>query len=138
MAAAIRAGIAYFLVVFAAGFVLGTMRVLVAAPYLGEFGAVLLELPVILAVSWFACAWLARQFNVPSGVTHRLVMGFLAFMLLMLAEAGISVFAFGRSIAEHLASYRTASAQAGLAAQVAFALFPLAHALFFSPRQGTP
>lgn len=41
------AGLAYFAVVFAAGFALGVLRVLFAMPILGETVAVLFELPVM-------------------------------------------------------------------------------------------
>ena len=54
IARSLLAGAAYFAVVFATGFALGVVRVLVTAPRLGETGAVLLEVPIILAASWFA------------------------------------------------------------------------------------
>jgi hypothetical protein len=52
-------------------------------------------------------------------------MGGLAFALLIIAELGVSVLAFARSVTEHVATYREVAAQVGLAAQVAFAAFPL-------------
>lgn len=58
MMRAALAGLAYFTLVFAAGFGLGTLRVLALAPILGEGGAVLLELPIILAIAWMACRWI--------------------------------------------------------------------------------
>jgi hypothetical protein len=118
------AAFAYFAIAFAAGFALGTVRVLAVVPLVGELGAVALELPVMLAVSWLAAGWCVRWFAVPARAGPRLVMGGLAFVLLMLAELGVSVAAFGRSPAEHLATYRNLPALAGLAAQVGFALFP--------------
>ena len=130
MTAALRAGVLYFMIVFAVGFALGTVRVLLIVPRFGETNAVLLELPVMLALSWIACAWLVRRFAVPPGVAERLAMGGVAFALLMLGELGVSVFGFGRTVAEHLANYRTMSIRLGLAAQVGFALFPLIHASF--------
>ena len=41
----------YVAAVFAAAFVLGTLRVLLVAPRLGELAAVALELPVVLCLS---------------------------------------------------------------------------------------
>ncbi len=52
---AVLAGVLYFGLVFALGFILGTLRVLVLEPRLGSTGAVLLELPVMLAASWLLC-----------------------------------------------------------------------------------
>jgi hypothetical protein len=126
--AALKAGIAYFAIAFAAGFALGALRVTVVAPRLGEAGALWLELPVMLALSWFVCAWLVRRHDVADAFAPRLAMGAVAFALLMTAEAGVSTLVFGRSLAQHLAIYRTANGQLGLAAQVAFAGFPLVQA----------
>lgn len=125
MSEALRAGVVYFVVVFATGFLLGTIRVLAIIPQVGETAAVLLELPVMLAFSWATCVWLVRRFAVPPRTSDRVVMGGLAFLFLMIAEVGVSVFAFGRTFAEHLQTFRTTDAQLGLAGQVLFAGFPL-------------
>jgi hypothetical protein len=125
MSAAIRAGAVYFAFVFLAGFALGTLRVLVVAPRLGATVAVLLEAPVILAISWAACGWCLRRLKPPATVSARATMGAVAFALLMSAELGLSVLVFGRSIAAHFADYGTAAGAIGLAAQIGFALLPL-------------
>jgi hypothetical protein len=129
----VKAGVAYFVVVFAAGFVLGTLRVLAIAPRIGETAAVLVELPVILTVSWFACGWIVSGFLKGSGAGSLLAMGAVAFVLLMAAEAGLSVSAFGRTVGEHLDTYRTAGGAVGLAGQVVFALLPLIRGLRKTP-----
>jgi hypothetical protein len=121
----IKAGVAYFAVVFGAGFVLGTLRVLLLAPQIGETAAVFVELPVILTISWFACGWIVRRFFSASTVQTLAAMGAVAFGLLMAAEAALSVFVFGRSMGEHLDTFRTVSGAIGLAGQVVFALLPL-------------
>ncbi len=125
MASVLRGGFLYFAIAFAAGFVLGTLRILVLAPLIGELAAVALELPVMLLVSWFACGGLVRQFSVPALAFPRLAMGALAFGLLMLAEIALSVLAFGRSGAEYLALLQTPSGLLGLSGQIAFAFIPL-------------
>ncbi len=119
---ALVAGAYYFQIVFAIGFGLGTLRALVVAPRVGEASAVLLELPIILAASWYVAGVLVARFRI--GKDQRLVMGFFAFALLMLAEAVLSVVLFGRTISDHLAHYRTFAGAAGLAGQVLFALVP--------------
>lgn len=120
---ALRLGLAYFAAVFAAGFVLGALRVLAVAPRLGETGAVVLELPVMLAVSWLVCGRLLRGRRLSAG--QALAMGGVAFACLMLAEAGLSVLAFGRSLATHIALYAELPHRIGLAGQAAFAALPL-------------
>ena len=123
------AGVAYFAVVFALGMLLGTLRVLVVAPLLGELRAVLLELPIMLAASWFASRWITGRLAVPAAVGPRIVMGTVALLLLLGAETGLSVLAFGRTLSEHLAAYRHGPAASGLAAQVLFGMFPLLQGL---------
>jgi uncharacterized membrane protein YhdT len=126
MASAIKVGILYFAIVFAAGFLLGTFRVFVLLPLIGELAAVALELPIILIISWLVCRRLINRFSVPATASQRLAIGALAFCLLMLAEVGLSVLVFDRSGAEYLAHLQTAPGLLGLAGQIAFALLPLA------------
>ena len=64
MTQTIKAATAYFAIVFGIGFVLGTARVLVIIPRIGELAAVLLEVPVMLATSWFAARWCIARFAV--------------------------------------------------------------------------
>jgi hypothetical protein len=125
MSAALRAGIVYFAVVFAAGFALGTLRVTVLVPRLGELGAVALELPLMLAVSWLACGWLLRSFAVPRRTAARAAMGALGLALLLAAELVLGSVAFGRTLPGQLAAWQTLPGALGLAAQLAFGLFPL-------------
>lgn len=128
MATALRAGFAYFLIVFAIGFVLGTVRVLVVVPQFGATNAVLIELPIMLTASWIACAWVVRRFKVAAEFGARLIMGAVAFALLMAGELAVSLFAFGRTVVEHFTVYGTLDAQLGLSAQLLFAAFPLIQA----------
>ena len=114
--------IAYFAAVFSAGFVLGVLRTLVMVPLLGELGAVLVELPVILSIAWCICTRILRRW--PLWPPAAAAMGAIAFLLLMLAEAGASTQLAGRSLSEHLALYAQLPQQVGLAGQVAFALIP--------------
>jgi hypothetical protein len=127
MWSAVKPGAAYFALVFLAGFVLGTVRVLLLAPRLGTLTAVLLELPVILTVSWFACGWISRRFSVPAGAWHRLRMGAVAFFLLIAAEIALAA-AFGRAPSTYLASLGTVEGAFGLAGQILFGLIPLLRA----------
>lgn len=122
---AAKAGVVYFLIVFAAGFALGTLRVLVVIPRLGELAAVALELPAMLAASWFAAAWVTRSFAVPARRGPRLTMGAVAFAVLMLAEFALAVFAFGRTPSAYAETFRTASGLLGLSGQILFALCPV-------------
>ncbi len=121
----LAAGTVYFAFVFLGGFALGIVRVLVVAPRAGAVVAVLVEAPVILAVSWAVSRGCVARFGVGRSPGLRLAMGGWAFALLMSAEAGLAVWMFGRSLADHVASYLTLPGALGLAAQLGFALIPL-------------
>jgi hypothetical protein len=125
MVAAIRAGIAYAIVVFLIGFGLGTFRVLLLIPQVGETVAVSLETPLMLAASWFVCLWCVDLLDVPRRVGARAVMGVVALAVLISVEVCLAVLAFGRSTTEHLASYTSVAGAIGLAAQILFATFPV-------------
>lgn len=124
MFAALLAALPYTLVVFAAGAVLGTLRVLWLAPRLGEGAAILVEIPVMLAVSFIVARTVVHRMRVPARLAARLAMGVAAFALLQGAEVALAVLAFGRTLAEHLATIAAPARLPGLAAQVVFAAIP--------------
>jgi hypothetical protein len=117
------AAFAYWAMVFALGFVLGTVRVLWLAPAVGLVAATAIELPVMLVASWWAARWLVRRFAI-TRAGAALAIGALAFTLLMAAELLLAVMLIGQQPAEWLAGFRALHAQMGLAGQVAFALMP--------------
>lgn len=123
---AFRAGMVYAVVVFAVGFVLGSVRVLVAAPRLGGTIAVLLEAPAMLAVSWWVSRKCIAVFRVDEEVLARLLMGTTAFTVLMLAEVAVAALTFGESFTMYLRRLTSVPGAIGLSAQLAFASFPLA------------
>lgn len=121
----VRAALRYFLGVFAVGFALGTLRTLALAfwPALSPFTAVALELPLILGFSaWWASRTLLR--HPLESDAHRLVMGGVALVLLLPAEAMLSRLLAGRTLTEHLAQYAEAPHQLGLVGQLVYALWP--------------
>lgn len=114
---------AYWGIVFALGFVLGTLRVLWVIPRVGLIPATLLELPIILAASWFAARWILRRFAIKSQ-REALTLGMLAFVLLMAAECALAAALVGQTPVQWLADLARPHALLGLAGQVAFALMP--------------
>lgn len=127
MKAALNAGLVYGATVFALGFLLGTLRELLLAPLIGRDAVVLIEGPLILLAAWFLAWWLIRGHAVAAEAGARLLMGAVAFALLMAGEAAVSVFGFDRSLAMQLQTYATAQGMLELMPQIAFALFPLLH-----------
>ena len=121
---ATKAGALYAIIVFVIGFILGTIRVLLVAPRLGETTAVIIEAPIMLAASWFVCRWCVKWLDVRRTVPARSGMGLVAFLVLMLFEVGLGA-VLGRSLVDQLAIYRSLAGAIGLAAQVIFATFPV-------------
>ncbi|WP_353217127.1 hypothetical protein [Sandarakinorhabdus sp.] len=119
---ALALGLRYFAGVFVIAFALGTIRTLWLAPAVGAVAAVAIEVPIILAVSWW---WgrrlLARR---PLDLAGRAVMGASAFVWLMIAEFGLAML-MGRAPGGYLASFLTPAGLLGLAGQLGFAALPL-------------
>ncbi len=121
----LEAAAAYVAIVFSVAFVMGVIRTLFVAPVIGDVGAVLIETPIILVVSWFAAGWSIRRFSIPTAAADRLMMGLAAFALLMAVETAMSLLLFARPLVEQAESYVTPAGVIGLLAQVAFAIIPL-------------
>jgi hypothetical protein len=132
MTRSLVAGAAYFLIVFAAAFALGALRVTFVVPAVGVVWATLLELPFTLAVSWATCAWIGRHWPM-SSIAQSVIMGVCAFVLLMGAEAAGSILIFGRTLGEHVGSFGTAAGALGLAGQIVFGVLPVVHYLRSKP-----
>jgi hypothetical protein len=121
----LRAGAAYFALVFGAGFLLGPIRVLWLVPRVGERAAELIEEPVMLAVIYFAARFLVRRLGVPAQAAPRLGMGLAALALLLAAEFGLVVALRGLSLADYLAQRDPVAAAVYYAMLAVFALMPL-------------
>ncbi|MFN0023678.1 MAG: hypothetical protein ACKVS5_07230 [Parvularculaceae bacterium] len=117
----------YFGLIFALGFVLGALRtgLLAAAPEVSRFHAVLVEAPIMLAASWFVCAFVIRRYLASSTLAARAGMGGGAFLLLALSELLLAMWLLGMTPMEHFRSFGEPSRALGLAAQIVFGLFPL-------------
>jgi hypothetical protein len=121
----VKAGALYFALVFCAGFVLGTFRVLVVVPRLGARAAELIEAPIMLAVVFFAARWTVRWLAVPSAWPRRIGMGLVALGLLLAAEFGVVLGVRGLSPREYFATLDPVSGTAYYALLGVFALMPL-------------
>jgi len=117
-------GVVYFLVVFLAGFVLGTIRVTLLAPTVGALPAVMIELPFILAIAWFVAGYLLRRLPLDAARNEDIGAGVLAFLLLIVAEALLALQLSGRMPAEFLARMITPEGLVGLGGQIVFAALP--------------
>jgi hypothetical protein len=85
-------------------FVLGTVRTLWVVPRVGTRTAELLEMPIMLVVAIVAARWTVLRLAVPSVPPARLGMGFVALVLMLVAEFGLVLWLRGLSIREYLAT----------------------------------
>lgn len=122
---ALAAGTIYFLALFALGFALGTIRVVLVAPRIGEFAATVAEVPVMLAAAYFVCRWAIRRWHVPQipQVRWALVFWFLA--LLFMFETLLGTLLFGRTLADQWKALDSPAGFLGLSAQMIAALLLL-------------
>lgn len=118
------AAVLYFAIVFTIAFGLGVIRVLLLVPAVGEVLGTLIELPIMLTVSWRASAYVVSRRAVSPTPRPRLAMGIMAFAILMTAETLLGIFALGRPFADQIGAYLGLSVQIGLAGQIAFAAIP--------------
>jgi hypothetical protein len=120
----IKAGLAYFALVFGAGFVLGALRVSFLVPRLGERIAELSEMPLMFAIVAISARFVIRRFAVPLSIAARIGTGLLALGLLLAAELLLAVVLQDRSLADYVASRDPVSGSVYLAMLVLFALMP--------------
>lgn len=119
------AALAYWAWVFAAAFALGVVRTPWLAPRIGDLAAVACEVPLTLAISWWAARRVIARWRI-STATDALVLGLLAFMVLMAAELLLARVLAGQSAREWFLALLTPAGALGLTGQVLFALMPWA------------
>ncbi len=115
----------YFALVFGAGFVLGTVRVLWLVPQFGARAAELTESPVMLLVVFFAARWIVNRFAVPPAAPARVGVGLIALACLLIFEFTVVLWLQGITIRESLANRDPVSGAVYAASLVLFALMPL-------------
>jgi hypothetical protein len=126
----IKAGAAYFGLVFGAGFVLGSVRVPFLVPRLGERLAELIEMPFMFVVILVAARFITRRFSLPADVSARLGAGLVALGMLVTVELSLAVLLQNRPLGEYVASRDPVSGSVYLAMLALFAMMPLILARF--------
>ncbi|MBI4479592.1 MAG: hypothetical protein HY651_06180 [Acidobacteria bacterium] len=121
----LKAGALYFATVFGAGFALGTVRVLLVVPRVGERTAELVEAPLMVAVAYLAARWIVRRSALPPAPSQRLAVGLIALALMLAFEFGFVLQLRGLTIAEYFATRDPVSGTVYYFSLALFALFPL-------------
>ncbi len=120
----LKVGAVYFAVVFLAGFVLGSVRVLWVVPLVRTRAAELLEAPFMLLIAAVAALWLVHRFRYVSRSSHWLGVGPVALALMIVVEFTV-VRLRGLSLPEYFANRDPVSSAVYFASLAAFAIFPL-------------
>ena len=121
----LKSGLLYFTLVFGAGFVLGTIRVLWVVPRFGERMAELMETPIMLVVTILAARWVVQRLAVARTAAKRLAVGLVALALLLVAETTGVLFLRGLTMREYFASRDPVAGTAYLVMLAVFAIMPL-------------
>ena len=120
----LTAALAYAGLVFGAGFLLGTVRVLLVVPRLGVRSAELLEMPLMALVIVGAARLVVRRFQLPQGLAVRLPVGATALALMVGFEFLVAVGLQGRTVVQVISDRDPVSGPVYLALLLLFALMP--------------
>jgi hypothetical protein len=121
---ALKAGIVYFLLVFAVGWILGPIRELWAVPRFGRMAAISVEAVIMLIAMTVAARWVIRRFSVCQRFGSTISVGLVALGILAPAEIAGVVWVRGLSLHEYLGSFATPPALVSLLMFVLFAATP--------------
>ena len=116
--------LAYFLIVFGAGFILGTVRVLFVLPLFGERTAELLEMPLMLAVIVLAARWITNRHLRQAQPGEQLAVGGIATGLMLAAEFLVGLTLRGLSPMEVLVNRDPVSGTAYYLSLLLFSTMP--------------
>jgi hypothetical protein len=142
----VKAGAIYFALVFGAGFLLGTIRVLWLVPAVGSRTAELLEMPAMLMVIIISARWVVRHFGEamrsgticaqrPAGrsdkwsLTPWLGIGVIALALILLSDFTVVLWIRGLSLSQYIEAFDPVAGTAYFVMLGLFAVMPLLVAL---------
>ncbi|GHA03230.1 hypothetical protein GCM10008090_10280 [Arenicella chitinivorans] len=114
----------YFIVVFSFGFVLGTIRVLLLVPNLGEQTAELIEAPFMVLVSFMAACFIRNLSKEKLNSNDLLLVGFLALGYLLAVELSVVLWVRELSVSEFVQSRYSIAGIAYLVSLILYSLFP--------------
>ena len=121
----VKPALLYFAVVFAMGFALGTIRVLLVVPLVGERTAELAEMPLMLGVIVLAARWVVRVWLPDRSFARTLAVGLSAAGLVLLADVGVGVGMRGMTLGQIFLERDPIAGAAYYVGLLVFALMPL-------------
>lgn len=121
----LKAGALYFSLVYAIGFVLGTIRILWIVPSVGARIAELIEMPFLFVVTVLAARWVIRRLSFSYTPAGRLSMRFVGLGLLLAAEFVVAFWLQHLTVAEYFARQDPVAKTVYLVLLGVFAVMPL-------------
>ena len=119
-----KSALLYFAIVFGAGFILGSIRVLVLEPRLGRLASTLCESPFLLGAIWFGARRVPTWLSIDPQIVNMLAMGFGALVLGLGADFIVGLTMRGMTRGDQFAYFATAPGQLYFALLTVFALMP--------------
>ncbi|KAF2472746.1 uncharacterized protein BDR25DRAFT_11247 [Lindgomyces ingoldianus] len=92
----LSSSILYFALIFTSGLALGCIRVPFLQPILGDRKAQLLEMPVMLVAIAKSAQLIVRRLHPQTSTSHLAAIGFVALVLMLVAEIAGTVFFMGK------------------------------------------
>lgn len=120
----LKLSLIYFLLVFAAGFLLGTLRTLFLLPVMSARYAELLEMPIMLCVIYFSAKIITGKTSPENKNRDHLLIGTLALLFLLIAEFTLVLRLRGISIWEYFTTHDAVSGIAYVFSLVLYLLMP--------------
>ena len=120
----LKSAVLYFALVLGTGFVLGSIRVPFLVPRLGERYAELLEMPIMFVAIVLAARHVVRKFTLPASPSLRLLVGFAALAMSVVAELLLAAWLQERSVVQYIASRDPVSGSVYVGMLLLFALMP--------------
>ena len=128
----------YFGIVFGVGFLLGSVRVPFLVPRIGERSAELAEMPLMFTAIFLAAGYIVRKRAAHVSPGGWVLVGFIAFGLLVCAELLLAAVLAGRGVGEYIASRDPISGTVYLGMLVVFAAMPWLRRGLAAPHWQTP
>jgi hypothetical protein len=121
----LAAAFIYFLLVYACGFATGVVREFFITPSTGLTLALWIEVPVLLAASFFSARFVLRRFCIKNEWRERWTLGLLALVMLIFSEEMMNWMLRGVSVFTFWANFPALAAIANFAGILFFALMPV-------------
>lgn len=118
-------GLIYFALVFGAGFILGTIRVLILEPRMATRYAELIEIPLMLVVIYLSAKYVVSKMHSMQARLPYFITGASALLLLLMLEFTLVLGLQGISFGQYLESRDRIAFGAYLVSLIIFALMPL-------------